>query len=130
MNVNVFGFFDIFFSELASEDQSEMLRLLAALLILSSASSFSVTAPRPILTTSTAAPARSGAIVNLLPPPSVSATNLIAALPGLGPGYGGNSAFWDNASGSAGGDLTTIFFLAILFPTAVTVFFFTGDKGE
>ena len=44
-----------------------------------------------------------------------------------GVGYGGKDSFWENASGSAGGDLTTIAFLTVIFPIAVTVFFFTGN---
>ena len=38
--------------------------------------------------------------------------------------YGGTSAFWDNASPTAGSDLILLVFLTVVFPIAVTVFFF------
>ena len=64
----------------------------------------------------------------MLPPPAaVAATNLLAALPGLGEGYGGKSAFWENASSSASGDLTQIGFLAVIFPVALTAFLYKPE---
>ena len=44
-----------------------------------------------------------------------------------GVGYGGKDSFWENAGGSAGGDLTQIAFLAVIFPIAVTAFFFINN---
>jgi hypothetical protein len=44
-----------------------------------------------------------------------------------GVGYGGKDSFWENASGQAGGDLTTIAFLTVVFPIAVTAFFFINN---
>ena len=60
----------------------------------------------------------------LLPTGLYGATVTLAnVIPG-GVGYGGKSAFWDSASSSAGSDINVIVFLTVVFPIAVTAFFF------
>ena len=58
-----------------------------------------------------------------------STTDLLAALPGLS-GYGGSSAFSQNANSGTGGDLFTVAALSVIFPTAVTLFFFNPFKRD
>ena len=71
---------------------------------------------------------RSSAPVALLPPSTdvplgLASTAQLAGIIG-GVGYGGKDSFWENAGSSASGDVATLFFLVVIFPVVVTVFFF------
>tara|TARA_B110001452_G_C15160951_1_gene403846 strand:- start:589 stop:1095 length:507 start_codon:yes stop_codon:yes gene_type:complete len=85
---------------------------------------------RPRLIASSSPSPRSSVHAALPPLPPLSSTaNLLAALPGLGEGYGGTSAFSQSASGQTG-DLNYVVLLAVLFPTIVTAFFFKDSIAE
>lgn len=106
-----------------------MLRSCVALSLLSTCLGLQLTPSRPLLTSSGVA---QRSIVNAaLPPPALTSATatLLAALPGLGEGYGGKSAFSESASGQAG-DLNFVLLLAVIFPTVVTAAFFKDSIAD
>ena len=93
------------------------------------ASSFQLVAPRPMLSTPTAAP-RAGRL-NLALDLTSEASVLLAGLgDSLGlQGYGGVSTFSQTDTG-ANGDLNLIVAVGVLFPTLVTVAFFKDNIAD
>ena len=103
-----------------------MLRLASLLSLVAAAHGFQL-APRPLrVSRATARPTVHAA----MPPELVSApTDLLAALPGLGEGYGGKSAFSQSQSGQTG-DLNVVVLLSVVFPTVVTAYFFKDGIAD
>lgn len=109
-----------------------MLRLLSMLALVSAANALQALA-RPAASTHCAA-ARSGHPKALVPPelmhlPGGDMTFLLSALPGLGEGYGGVSAFSQSASGE-NGEINNVVAIGVLFPTLVTAAFFKDNILE
>ena len=107
---------------LATTMVSSLLRLCLAALV-STGQSFQMAPSKPLLSSSATA-ARS--VVKAAMPPfelTLATANLLAALPGLGEGYGGKSAFSQTQSAEAG-DFNIILVLTVIFPTLVTAYFF------
>ena len=84
--------------------------------LVATAQSFQMAPARPLLS-GRATAARS--VVKAAMPPF----ELLAVLPGLGEGYGGQSSFSQTATGQSG-DLNFVVLLAVIFPTVVTLGFF------
>ena len=100
-----------------------MLRSVTLFALVSIGQSFQLVPSRPLFASSATA-ARS--IAKAAMPPlelTVATANLLAALPGLGEGYGGQSAFSQSQSAESG-DANIILLLTVLFPTVVTAYFF------
>ena len=93
-----------------------MMRLACLAALVATAQSFQMAPARPLLS-SRATAARS--VVKAAMPPF----ELLAVLPGLGEGYGGQSSFSQTATGQSG-DLNFVVLLAVIFPTVVTLGFF------
>ena len=93
-----------------------MMRLACLAALVATAQSFQMAPARPLLS-GRATAARS--VVKAAMPPF----ELLAVLPGLGEGYGGQSSFSQTATGQSG-DLNFVVLLAVIFPTVVTLGFF------
>ena len=93
-----------------------MMRLACLAALVATAHSFQMAPARPLLS-GRATAARS--VVKAAMPPF----ELLAVLPGLGEGYGGQSSFSQTATGQSG-DLNFVVLLAVIFPTVVTLGFF------
>ena len=92
------------------------MRLACFAALVATAQSFQMAPARPLLS-GRATAARS--VVKAAMPPF----ELLAVLPGLGEGYGGQSSFSQTATGQSG-DLNFVVLLAVIFPTVVTLGFF------
>ena len=92
------------------------MRLACFAALVATAQSFQMAHARPLLS-GRATAARS--VVKAAMPPF----ELLAVLPGLGEGYGGQSSFSQTATGQSG-DLNFVVLLAVIFPTVVTLGFF------
>ena len=92
------------------------MRLACLAALVATAQSFQMAPARPLLS-GRATAARS--VVKAAMPPF----ELLAVLPGLGEGYGGQSSFSQTGTGQSG-DLNFVVLLAVIFPTVVTLGFF------
>ena len=92
------------------------MRLACLAALVATAQSFQMAPARPLL--SGRAPAARSVVKAAMPP-----FELLAVLPGLGEGYGGQSSFSQTATGQSG-DLNFVVLLAVIFPTVVTLGFF------
>jgi hypothetical protein len=99
-----------------------MMRLACLAALVATAQSFQMAPARPLL--SGRATAARPVVKAAMPP-----FELLASLPGLGEGYGGQSTFSQTASGEAG-DLNGVLFLSVIFPTVVTLYFFKDGVVE
>ena len=92
------------------------MRLACLAALVATAQSFQMAPARPLLS---GRPTAARSVVKAAMPPF----ELLAVLPGLGEGYGGQSSFSQTATGQSG-DLNFVVLLAVIFPTVVTLGFF------